>query len=157
MQFYFSDDRRIGTDGNITWTWTIVLVVPTTTKDYSLQLSLQLPTPTILFNTYKNHIYTTYIHILTCRLTTFFISINFMYSNLATKQPFNEIWTKQIYLYRFACQMKEIHVRLSHINPVYSSFTHLWAVEMLVPEPLQQKCIDYWKVVGMMAPYPTLD
>ena len=48
----------------------IVLVVPTTTKDYSLQLSLQLPTPTILFNTYKNHIYTTYIHILTCRLTT---------------------------------------------------------------------------------------
>ena len=64
----------------------IVLVVPTTTKDYSLQL----PTPTILFNTYKNHIYTTYIHILTCRLTTF-ISINFMYSNPATKQPFNEI------------------------------------------------------------------
>ena len=41
----------------------IVLVVPTTTKDYSLQLSLQLPTPTILFNTYKDHIYTTYIHI----------------------------------------------------------------------------------------------
>ena len=39
----------------------IVLVVPTTTKDYSLQL----PTPTILFNTYKNHIYTTYTHILT--------------------------------------------------------------------------------------------
>ena len=39
--------------------------------------------------------------------------------------------------------MKEIHVRISHINPVYSSFTHLLAVAMLVPEPLQQKCIDY--------------
>ena len=43
----------------------IVLVEPTTTKDYSLQLSLQLPTPTILFNTYKNHIYIqpTYIYL----------------------------------------------------------------------------------------------